>query len=953
MKFQKYIIVFLLLSIILAGALLRFDLLESYPMDRDELARVVPEFSLRSFVSPGFLLLIKFSGALFEYSDLGYRFPVLIFSVLAIAAIYFLGKTLFEEKAGILSAFIFSCLFVVIVYTNQAKEYIPMMFFVMPLSIIGYKIFFNDGEKKTLYLAYILTALLSLLFASYFFILVIFYQAVIFVLAKLFTDFQGSITFVRRYLRFKNHPLLLLLTEILLLVGLAFLLEKARNFFGVYLIKPTILSLQSYFQGMVYFITQDDNHGKFLNAFFILGLVSSLIIPKFRKGYFYISLFWLLDALAVVSIRFSNLSFPFGYPRYHTFILPLYITGVSASTVGLVSILTKIIDKVSKKFRIINFFKPLIEKTKLIEISVMLLFIIGNLKFMIPLIKWNHMVPSSVLLTNYKDAGEYLNFHMSQGDTLVRVKMPGVADKYNPVNRYIDKKILSSKINYSIFPERMSKTNWYVPIISGDEDTVDFPGWLKADRIRPTFRFNAPYIYKLDYYGPLIRSRQVMNDGVWKATASISSETAKLAIDGDLKTTWESPMKTGDFFTVDMGKEDIINGINYNFTSNAFPQTFLLFTSLDNVNWQSVFTSAIPGMHPHNFSQIYIKPTKARFIKLEFVMDPLALIDSVSIKDITVNEVYKKNYNIDEENIFIADPVKKYNFSNSFEGWMNNEGILNMNINNGILEGESSKTDKIFNLRSPDEDEFENKSVNYINFGLSVDKGNYALVLLRTQDGDFQLGPVPLDTDGLEHYYSVNLNDYNIPATARKKIKTVFFYPTNLAGAKFGLDFFSLDRENLPGIQVKDKESPNGLTEFVPYEPNDDFNIFQIGNKIKPDKGRYSAKFKIKVDSVNSSWKNSLKSYPDKLYGYIDPMGTSTSDILYVSAESTRGTFFGLPGYLIIKGETFQQAGKYYEFFITFETDGKETISFQGFSPKDRRYPANLYITYPEIERVK
>jgi hypothetical protein len=38
---------------------------------------------------------------------------------------------------------------------------------------------------------------------------------------------------------------------------------------------------------------------------------------------------------------------------------------------------------------------------------------------------------------------------------------------------------------------------------------------------------------------------------------------------------------------------------------------------------------------------------------------------------------------------------------------------------------------------------------------------------------------------------------------------------------------------------------------------------------------------------------------------------------------------------------------------MRFKADGREKLFFQAWSPRHRRYPANLYITFPEIEKIK
>ncbi len=939
-----------LFLIILIGVLIRFPLLDSYPMDRDELARVVPEFALKSFVPPGFLALFKFSAPLFDYSDLGYRFPAFIFGVAGIAVTYYLGRKFFGKIEGFLSAIIYTGLLTTIGYSVQTKEYTALIFFSGLSNLLAYKIIFEKKDKKNSYFLYLIITLFAILFSSYFYILVIGYQ---FTIISIFKIIANLVKIKRKILSISRSKkdLLLSISLAAVIIFLSFMTFKViNNYFGIYLVRPKIPAIVNYFQEIAYFVTQDVKYARFLNLFFFFGIATFIFSPRYRKGYLYILMFGIMDVFLVSSMRFLHLAYPFGYPRYHAFLLPLYIIATTSSAVGAAFLLGVITDLIKSKIIFIKELRLIFDK-RLIIFGFLSLFIFFNLKYSVPMIRWFYTVPTSILLTNYKDAGEYLNLHMEGGDTLVRVKTPGMAHKFNHVNKYVNRALFSG-INYAIFPERTSKTNWYVPIGTGEEDLKAFPDFLKIERIRPTFRFDAPYIYKLDYYGPLVATRQVFKDSGWKVFSNVNNDASDLTIDGDLTTGWTNQVETGDFFILDLGGDHYLNSVNYNFASRSYPQNFTLWTSQDGNNWQPVFTTVNPGPHPHDFSRSFFKPTRARFLKIDFIVDPLVVLKTVDIREIEVFEAYQKEIGINKEDIFNAEPVKHFNFSNDFEGWSAVGSAGNLRIENGGLRGQIGDNATTSGLKASVGG--DSNQVNFINFALQADKGRYASLILKIAGQIFNIDKIPINSGGILKYYSLSLDAYKIPAEARTQIGEIILIPSDVSGAEFRLEFFSLDKNNLPGIEVADKESPNGFSQLIHYDPEDEYYLFQIGNKLQLPKGKYIAHFKIKTDLVDPLWRGKLKPPPAyRLYEYVEPKDVSPNDILYISMETTRGTFFELPGYLIVRGEKFTEANKYYDFSINFEANGKEALFLQGFFPQDRRYPANLYITYPEIERVK
>ncbi len=939
----------LLALIVLAGALLRIPLLNSYPMERDEFARVVPEFTFTSLVPPGFLFLIKLSAYFFKYSDLGYRLPVYIFGVLSIILIYYLGKTFFGKIEGLLASFMLAGFLKHISFSNQTKEYIPMMFFAILSSLLAYKIIFDQGEKKFLYLAFGLATLTAIFFSSYFCFLVFAYQLAIILVVFIFRKrarLKKLLTSARR--ASKSHLKALGVAVILLLV-LFFLWRAMNSYFGIRIVFPKLPVAIKYFHETAYFVTRDKDYAHLTEGLLLLGLVVSLLLSRYRKGYLYLVAFGALDIFLVSGVKFAHAAFPLHYPRYHSFWLPLYVVAVAGSMGGLSCLARKAVTRIIWKLGIRRSPLTVIVKTSVAGL-ILILFVGYNLKHMVPMIRWYYTLPEQVVM-NFKDAGRYLTLNMKRGDTLVRLKNFSMEQKFNHVNHYLDP-TLFLKINYSIFPERISKNNWYVPLRTGDEDPWGFSDWLVVEKIRPTLRFHEPYIWKLGYFGPLVATREIENKTNWRTSSTISGENLAFAFDGNEQTVWGGPIKTGDYLVLDLGKRHLVNSINYNF-NQYFPQNFILWTSQDGASWQNVFSLATPGFNTHNFSKIFFKPTDARFIKLEFVVDPLTINKRVEIQEIEVLEAYERSVGIDREDVFNAEPVRRFNFSDSPEGWFDKEGIANLRAGGGELRGQIFRGNAKLEVFLPDLSENSSR-VNLINFALKVDRGKYAAIGLKTKEEIFWIREIEIDPDNLPHYYSLNLDDSRFPENLREKIERVIFIPSDTVGAEFGLDFFSLDKRNLPGIQVADQESPNGLAQMIPYNPEVDYIFNQFGERLELGKGEYVAHFKIKAESIDPDWKEKLKPRPNwRLYSYIESKDVSDSDILYISLETTRGTFYESPAYLNVHGETFQEAGKYYEFSMRFRANGREKLFFQAWSPRHRRYPANLYITFPEIEKIK
>ncbi len=96
----------------------------------------------------------------FGHSEFAVRFPSLIFSSLSIILIYKLGKELFDEKTGLVAAFLLSISPYAINYAQDAKMYSLLWF----LSVLSFLFFFRfiRKERASGLLPYVIVTALSL-----------------------------------------------------------------------------------------------------------------------------------------------------------------------------------------------------------------------------------------------------------------------------------------------------------------------------------------------------------------------------------------------------------------------------------------------------------------------------------------------------------------------------------------------------------------------------------------------------------------------------------------------------------------------------------------------------------------------------------------------------------------------------------------------------------------------
>jgi len=103
-----------------------------------------------------------------------------------------------------------------------------------------------------------------------------------------------------------------------------------------------------------------------------------------------------------------------------------------------------------------------------------------------------------------------------------------------------------------------------------------------------------------------------------KATASLNSDKAGRALDGDPGTRWDTgrTMKPGDWFMLDIGVESMIKGLTLDTrnSSNDYPRGYEVYVSFDGGSWGK---PVVTGEGTNPLTKItFARPVRTRFIKI-------------------------------------------------------------------------------------------------------------------------------------------------------------------------------------------------------------------------------------------------------------------------------------------------------------------------------------------------
>lgn len=98
---------------------------------------------------PLYYILMNVWCSIFGFSEFSLRFPSMLFSTLSITSIYFLAKSMFSEKEGLIAALLLSVSSYSINYSQEAKMYAMMWFFCI-LSFLYFFLYTNTQNRKYL-----------------------------------------------------------------------------------------------------------------------------------------------------------------------------------------------------------------------------------------------------------------------------------------------------------------------------------------------------------------------------------------------------------------------------------------------------------------------------------------------------------------------------------------------------------------------------------------------------------------------------------------------------------------------------------------------------------------------------------------------------------------------------------------------------------------------------------
>lgn len=154
----------ILIYILLLAFILRFlGVFQSFWLDEATTGVVVSDlnfkeiifdFARSDFHPPLYYLIVKFWSLLFGTTEVSLRFVSIIFSLLTIVYLYKLGKIMFNETVGIVSALFLSIAPLHIYYSHEARMY-SMAAFLATISIFYFfKVLKNKKNKAISFFAY-------------------------------------------------------------------------------------------------------------------------------------------------------------------------------------------------------------------------------------------------------------------------------------------------------------------------------------------------------------------------------------------------------------------------------------------------------------------------------------------------------------------------------------------------------------------------------------------------------------------------------------------------------------------------------------------------------------------------------------------------------------------------------------------------------------------------------
>ncbi len=243
------------------------------------------------FHPPLFHLLMHFWVRIFGASEISLRMPSVLFGVGTVYLVYLIGQTLGSKKWGLIPALLFATAPFHIYYSQEARMYSAVTFFIAGSIYFFLKIIKDDkeslGDRKAM--AYFLFTLLAL-YTDYYAFLILPLQAVFLILKKKYKYFIFYFLFFIFYL-----PWLPMLA-IQLKAGRSAtqILPGWGKLVNLSFVKALPLTLVKFSLGRITFF---DKRIYALVAFFLAGVYGTLIIKGARKSFAIIS--WLFFPILI------------------------------------------------------------------------------------------------------------------------------------------------------------------------------------------------------------------------------------------------------------------------------------------------------------------------------------------------------------------------------------------------------------------------------------------------------------------------------------------------------------------------------------------------------------------------------------------------------------------------------------------------------------------------------
>jgi hypothetical protein len=161
----------------------------------DEMATVhYAQYPWANWNAPLYWIVLYFWIAIFGCSEFSVRFPSLVFSFLSAIIVFFLGKSLFNKKAGIFAAMLIGLSPFHLWYAQEARDYSMVLFLGLLSSWLIYNIV--NKNKKNLWLYFTLVSIAGF-YTNYFYAFLLLAQFLYVIsIRKIKLDFKAVICFL-------------------------------------------------------------------------------------------------------------------------------------------------------------------------------------------------------------------------------------------------------------------------------------------------------------------------------------------------------------------------------------------------------------------------------------------------------------------------------------------------------------------------------------------------------------------------------------------------------------------------------------------------------------------------------------------------------------------------------------------------------------------------------------